>query len=761
MAKSNFIVRGGADFSGIQKEVTKTQKTLKSFESNINSTFKGISEGLGINLGKLTKIGLIAAATKKLVDFGKEAIEVASDLTEVQNVVDVTFGSMAADINEFASNATKQFGLSELSAKKFTSTMGAMLKSSGITGEAVKTMSIELTKLAADMASFYNLDPEEAFQKIRSGISGETEPLKQLGINMSVANMQAYALSQGIKKQWKEMSQAEQTLLRYSYLLSVTGDAQGDFARNAGTWANQVKLLKEQWQEFMGLIGKALIEVLLPVVKFLNRALEFLINITKEIGKIYSLITGKEIAVETNNNIADSAMDAAEGEEELASGIDKAKKAAKGALAAFDEINQLQESIGDSGGDLGKALGGLTTGQINTTISTKQVDEGPDRKKWEDFFIWFENKWRGLKELVAIPITVPAPVFAPIPNPVYKPNWNLTPPPVPQVIFPPIVYTGYNSSLESIKVKTQEGLSWLAQKYTETSTVISTGLSTAWSIIENNFNTHKVNLGTIATAIGTVIRSNISQGLTTLGNNTIVALESIQKNWQTWGANLGAIAIETVRTFASNLTSGFRTAASNTVSFANSQLESLKDWGSGVLEIAAETAKGFVANMVSGFQTVWENFNNLMAAMGEKVSGWFSANKKVITTTAIVAGVAIGAGALALAAPAAIPYVAAALGSLSAIPALKTGAITEVNNPFLAVVGDHPTQKEVVSPLDDLMGMITSAVGTAILETRLFDSQSTGGDIVIQIDGTTLARILNPYSKKENVRIGPAMITST
>lgn len=159
------------DFSGIQQEISKTEKSLKGFESRINSTFKGISEGLGINLGKLTKVGLIAAATKKLVDFGKASIEVASDLREVQNVVDVTFGHMAKEVDEFAANAREQFGLSELSAKKFASTMGAMLKSSGITGEAVKDMSIELTKLAADMASFYNLDPEVAFTKIRAGIS--------------------------------------------------------------------------------------------------------------------------------------------------------------------------------------------------------------------------------------------------------------------------------------------------------------------------------------------------------------------------------------------------------------------------------------------------------------------------------------------------------------------------------------------------------------------------------------------------------------
>lgn len=114
-------------------------------------------------------------------------------------------------------------------------------------------MSKKLTELSADMASFYNLSNDMAFEKIRSGISGETEPLKQLGINMSVANLEAYALSQGIRTSFQNMDQASQTLLRYNYLLSVTGDAQGDFARTSNSWANQVKLMGEQWRIFQAL----------------------------------------------------------------------------------------------------------------------------------------------------------------------------------------------------------------------------------------------------------------------------------------------------------------------------------------------------------------------------------------------------------------------------------------------------------------------------------------------------------------------------
>ena len=271
------------DFSGIKNEIDKTQNQFKKFQFNLSNGLKTIGKMAGITLG-----------TAALVNFGKKAIEVASDITEVQNVVDVTFGSMAKDVNEFASSSIKEFGLSTLAAKEYSSSMGAMLKSSGIAGEAVRDMSIDLAKLSADMASFYNLENDEAFRKIMSGMSGMTQPLKELGINMNIANLEYFAMQQGIQKSWQEMNQAEQTMLRYNYLLNVTKDSQGDFARNANTWANQVKILKMQWEEFMSLIGKALVEILLPVVKFLNKVLELLIKIAKSIGSIYTMITGKK-----------------------------------------------------------------------------------------------------------------------------------------------------------------------------------------------------------------------------------------------------------------------------------------------------------------------------------------------------------------------------------------------------------------------------------------------------------------------------------
>lgn len=134
---------------------------------------KSFTKALDIN--RLKDWGIQAA--KAITAFGLECVNAASDLQEVQNVVDVTFGNSAAEIDAWAKTAINQFGLSETKAKQFASTLGAMMKSAGLAGSEVVEMSEALSGLAADMSSFYNLDFDTAFQKIRSGISGETEPL--------------------------------------------------------------------------------------------------------------------------------------------------------------------------------------------------------------------------------------------------------------------------------------------------------------------------------------------------------------------------------------------------------------------------------------------------------------------------------------------------------------------------------------------------------------------------------------------------------
>ncbi len=233
--------------------------------SKLGETAKSVGKAIASTI-----VGALIAAATALIGLGKRGLELASDLSEVQNVVDVTFGDGKDKIDAFADSADVAFGLSELQVKRFTGTMGAMLKSMQVADDQSLKMSVSLVGLAGDMASFYNLKHEDAWEKIRSGIAGETEPLKQLGINMSVANLEAYALSQGITTAYEAMTEAEKVTLRYNYLMSVTADAQGDFARTSDGWANQLRIAKNNVDSLAASFGETLLPALQPVLKAFN-----------------------------------------------------------------------------------------------------------------------------------------------------------------------------------------------------------------------------------------------------------------------------------------------------------------------------------------------------------------------------------------------------------------------------------------------------------------------------------------------------------
>ena len=275
-----------ASIQEAREELARASAALDQLEDHTNKSTDAFS--------RLAKaIGLVMIARKAL-DTIKTGIDYASDLAEVQNVVDVTFGSATEAINSWSKECLAAYGMNEVSAKRYAGTIGAMLKSSGLAGDAIVDMSKDMVSLAGDMASFYNLDLETAFEKIRSGISGETEPLKQLGINMSVANLEAYALSQGITTAYNEMSQAEQVMLRYNYLMSTTADAQGDFARTQDSYANQTRLLSESWLEFTGIMAEQLLPVLTTIVSWLNNIVAFL---TENADMVSAVLVGLSTTV--------------------------------------------------------------------------------------------------------------------------------------------------------------------------------------------------------------------------------------------------------------------------------------------------------------------------------------------------------------------------------------------------------------------------------------------------------------------------------
>ena len=356
-----------------------------------NTGTKQIGEGLMNVKQKLGKVGAAVGAAfsvKALIDFGKSAIETASDLQEVQNVVDVSFGELGYKMEAFADKAIESFGISELAAKKTGSTFMAMAKGMDVAEGAASDIAISLTGLSADMASFYHVDQETAATALKSVFTGETETLKQFGIVMNEANLKAFALSQGITKSYDSMTQAEKVQLRYAYVMKQTAFAQGDFARTSDSWANQTNTLSQKWKQFSGIIGTALVQTLLPAVRTINAALDKLISAAKAAVEALAKVFGWEIESNDSEEKAKAQADAlaqsVDNQEELTEETKKTNKAANDNLQSFDRINKLQADSKDS-----KEDGGIFTLpteskytidlDANTKKAQKEIDDFIDK----------------------------------------------------------------------------------------------------------------------------------------------------------------------------------------------------------------------------------------------------------------------------------------------------------------------------------------------------------------------------------------------
>lgn len=236
-------INGAASYTTTINEITNVTNRYDKSVGNLIST-----------LAKLVSVGA-------MVKFGKQCIEAASNLQEVANVVDVTFGRNADKVNKWAKNNAASFGLSETAAKRYIGTYGAMAKQFDMTSEQVANMAVELTKLTGDVASFYNLDDKAAATKLKAIFTGETEGLKELGVVMTETQLNAYAMAQGWGKTTKEMSEQEKVVLRYQYTMEKLGHAQGDFMRTSDGYANSTRTLKLELENLKVEIGQQLIPV--------------------------------------------------------------------------------------------------------------------------------------------------------------------------------------------------------------------------------------------------------------------------------------------------------------------------------------------------------------------------------------------------------------------------------------------------------------------------------------------------------------------
>ena len=368
-----------------------------------------------------------AFAVKKLIDFGSQAIKLGSDLNEVQNVVDVAFPKMSKQVDEFAKNAMYASGLSETMAKRYTGTFGAMSKAFGFSEQQSYEMATALTSLAGDVASFYNISQDEAYTKLKSVFTGETETLKDLGVVMTQTALDAYAMANGFGKTTAEMSEAEKVALRFAFVQNQLALASGDFARTSDSWANQVRIMKLQFQSFMASIGQGLINLFTPVIQVLNFLLSKLLTVGNAFRALTELLTGKKSqagsgiqdTADAVGNLADNMQGAGGGAGDMADAMDgaggaadkaggAAKKAAKEmkSLMGFDKINKLSEPNDDSGGGgggggggKGKGKGGGGGGGLQPKGS--QVDMGKIAEGDNQLKKFFEDLFGRIGELLA------------------------------------------------------------------------------------------------------------------------------------------------------------------------------------------------------------------------------------------------------------------------------------------------------------------------------------------------------------------------
>lgn len=394
-ALANLSQQGSKVGSASRSLVTGFSNTTKSIKS-IRSGFKGLAS----TIGKFyATYWLVMRAVGKLGG----AVDLASQLTEVQNVVDTTFGDMASKVDDFTKTSIQDFGMSELTVKQISSRFQALGTSVGITSQQVangtavankalmsqnntlyKTtdsmadMSLNLTRLAGDMASFYDVDQADVAKSLQSIFSGTIAPLRRYGLDLTQATLSEWAMKNGLDANIKSMTQAEKVLLRYNYVMANTQAAQGDFAKTANTWANSVRVLKQEFQAWGSIIGSVIINALKPFVQALSKVMLKVISFTRTVADALGAIFGWTIEISGGGATVDGMEDIADGVGDIGDSADKSNKKAqklKKTLLSIDEIHALDDNS-DSGSGGGSGSGGSGGGGAGSGVdsSLKKTD---------------------------------------------------------------------------------------------------------------------------------------------------------------------------------------------------------------------------------------------------------------------------------------------------------------------------------------------------------------------------------------------------
>ena len=312
-----------------EKAINATENDLKKYNTQLDTASKKmekLADKMQAIGEKGSKVGsaMTVGVTAPIVAAGAASFKLASDLSESINKVDVAFGGSANNIKEWSKTTIDKIGLAQTTALDMVAAYGDMGTSMGGTTKAAADLGKQLVERAADMASYKNISIDVASTGMQAIFTGETESLKKLGVVMTEANLKAYALANGYKKSYDEMSQWEKVQLRASYVIDATNNSAGDFARTSDQAANQTRLLKERVKELGTSFGEDIAPAITPAINSLN-------NMIKSFG---SLDNGTKKTIITVAALAAGTGPVVLGASKVVSGVGKAIKVINSLKAA-------------------------------------------------------------------------------------------------------------------------------------------------------------------------------------------------------------------------------------------------------------------------------------------------------------------------------------------------------------------------------------------------------------------------------------------
>lgn len=675
--------------------------------SGFNEGTSSLSKQAGGLKNVLSSLGKTVAkvfAVTQLIKFGKEAVNLASNIQEVQNVVDTAFGDMKYKMEAFAESAIEMYGISKLTAKETGSTFMAMAKGLGLAEESASNISLQLTALSADMSSFYNKTQDITSTALKSVFTGETETLKQFGIVMTEANLEAFRLAQGIETSYKKMSQAEKVALRYNYVMQQTKLAQGDFEKTQNSWANQTRILSERWKEFLGILGNGLVKVLTPIVRVLNTALQYLIGFANVIGQLLGGETKQQEA------ITESISGAVDKQNELTEATKETEKANSKTLASFDEIQKLTGSSDDSASS-SSGVGFDVATPYNFDFDTKNVESklGNVKIKLEELKQTIQTLIKGLKPTIDLLVKIWDDAWKTV-----RDGWQKWGDPIFKNVREAIKNIGeiwksaWEKFLQPIWQNFMNMIDWLWIEHLQP--LLANFIDFIGELVNGALEIYNKVIAPIVKWLVELLGPIVANVINTIINMAGYVL---------------AVVIDVINGIITTLKGIVQFIVGVFTGDWEKAWEGVKNIFKGIWDAVGGIVKGAINLII-------DLINGMLSAL-EKALNWIVDKINSLEITNPFTGDEIWSPN--------IPRF-----NFGRIPKLATGTVVPSNNgEFLAMLGDNKRETEIVSPLSTMKQAFIEALAESGQNITIKFEESSIGDLV---------RLLKPYIDKENRRVG-------